>query len=698
MKFVQEISVFNPHIMYDTVTDLETSISTTAEGIRTDVRAIYASKAELSSTFAQSAHTISMGVTGKASKESGASITITLKDGNGDVISEGSGDILIDGNVVFTDQLSTAGQTTINGSNITGGTITLGGNNNGNGWLKIVNASNTEVGRWTKDGITVTTGTIKLGGKTSLTDENTGLFISSSGIALGASSVFKVTNAGVLTASSATITGTVNANSGKIGSSTTAANRWTIGGDDSHAYIYSGSKSTYASTAAGIYIGTEGINFGNAVFRVSSAGALTAKSGTIGGWTIDGNQLKSGSGTGFVTLYGNTSNTYAMWAGNETSTSAPFSVTKAGKLTSTSAAIGGFTIDANSIRAGEKTATANGSITLSTTNFTRTIGGTSRANLRFAIGANFGIGQGGGIYASSANITGAINATSGTIGASGSAAANIWHIGGTTTSPARAYIYSGSKSTFSSRSTAGTYIGTDGISMRGTTSGTNNFLELKDGIVKTTCVTIYDGGGSNSANILLDDTHQVSIPYGLVTGTANDKRINYFENGTYCKGDLVLAGELECAANKTTDVTSEDNEGGGKMRFRGSGSGGLDYVRFECPVQNSGGSTEFTSDKRLKEEIEDLDKTKIRDFIMKIKPSSFVFKSDDKKRLHHGVIAQDLLDIVEDRNPYVNTFEDDEKPFPVYTVAYMEFVADIIATIQLQQEEINALKGRIANG
>ncbi len=265
MKFVQEISVFNPNIMYDTVTSLETSISTTAEGIRTDVRAIYASKAELSSTFAQSAHTITMGVTGKASKTSGASITITLKDANDNVISEGSGNILIDGNVVFTDQLSTAGQTTINGSNITGGTITLGGNNNGNGWLKIVDASSAEVGRWTKDGITVTTGVIKLGGKTSLTDGNTGLYLSSGGIALGASSAFKVTDAGALTANSATVTGTINASSGIIGVTGAGSGKyWNIGGSntssDKRAWIYSGSRSQIDSTNAGIYIGTDGIS------------------------------------------------------------------------------------------------------------------------------------------------------------------------------------------------------------------------------------------------------------------------------------------------------------------------------------------------------------------------------------------------------------------------------------------------------
>ena len=109
-------------------------------------------------------------LSGKASKSSGASITITLKDANGNIISSGSGNILIDGNVVFTNDLSTAGSTTINGGNITtgtmsaarikGGTLSLGGANNVNGQMRIYDASNNEIGRWNKDGIYIKGGEI----------------------------------------------------------------------------------------------------------------------------------------------------------------------------------------------------------------------------------------------------------------------------------------------------------------------------------------------------------------------------------------------------------------------------------------------------------------------------------------------------------------------------------------------------------
>lgn len=60
---------------------------------------------------------------------------------------------------VTVSSLGASGTTTINGNRISGGTISLGGDNNGNGVLRIYNASGTEIGSWTKDGIIATTGT-----------------------------------------------------------------------------------------------------------------------------------------------------------------------------------------------------------------------------------------------------------------------------------------------------------------------------------------------------------------------------------------------------------------------------------------------------------------------------------------------------------------------------------------------------------
>ena len=78
--------------------------------------------------------------------------------------------------------------------------------------------------------------------------------------------------------------------------------------------------------------------------------------------------------------------------------------------------IGGFTIDNTSIRSDTLTNGTSGSIGLSTANFTRTINGTSRSTLRFAIANNFGVANDGTLYCSNADVSGSITATSGKIG------------------------------------------------------------------------------------------------------------------------------------------------------------------------------------------------------------------------------------------------------------------------------------------
>lgn len=188
MRFAQEISIFNPFAIEKKVIELGTTITQTARAIELRADELYAEKGAvtdlssrltvmageissevtarqdadniLSSNIRQTAHTISLSVSGKAGKSSGAGITITLKDADGNTLSSGSGNVLIDGNVVFKSDLSTVGSTTINGSNIHSGTIKLGGASNGNGQLYVYDASNNEIGHWNNTGIYIKNGEI----------------------------------------------------------------------------------------------------------------------------------------------------------------------------------------------------------------------------------------------------------------------------------------------------------------------------------------------------------------------------------------------------------------------------------------------------------------------------------------------------------------------------------------------------------
>ena len=74
-------------------------------------------------------------------------------------------------------------------------------------------------------------------------------------------------------------------------------------------------------------------------------------------------RLYSGSGANYVALDSGTSGVnYPIWAGNETPSSAPFRVTRAGALTSTSGSIGGWTIGGSTLTGGNITLNSNGSI------------------------------------------------------------------------------------------------------------------------------------------------------------------------------------------------------------------------------------------------------------------------------------------------------------------------------------------------
>lgn len=72
----------------------------------------------------------------------------------------------------------------------------------------------------------------------------------------------------------------------------------------------------------------------------------------------------------------------------------------------------GWTITTNKIYSGTvDSGTTSGSVTLSTADFTRSIGGTSRSALRFAIGSGFGVSNTGVLYANGAVVSGNITAT-----------------------------------------------------------------------------------------------------------------------------------------------------------------------------------------------------------------------------------------------------------------------------------------------
>lgn len=134
-------------------------------------------------------------------------------------------------------------------------------------------------------------------------------------------------------------------------------------------------------------------------------GGATLDSGNIGGWDINAASLSQGTGSTTVGLA--TSGGYAFYAGSATPSSAPFRVTPAGALTATSGSIAGWTMGSTSLSQGSGASTVG----LATSGGYALYAGSATASA-----APFRVTPAGALVASSATITGAITATSGSIG------------------------------------------------------------------------------------------------------------------------------------------------------------------------------------------------------------------------------------------------------------------------------------------
>lgn len=97
-----------------------------------------------------------------------------------------------------------------------------------------------------------------------------------------------------------------------------------------------------------------------------------------------------------------------------------------------------------------------------------------------------------------------------------------------------------------------------------------------------------------------------------------------------------------------------------------------------------------TSDKRLKKNIKPL--TDSEEFIYSLKPVEYQFRKDKDGKKHHGLIAQELQKVNKDEEWNVTPLMPDGKH---YGICYEELIADLIKTVQSQNERIKELEERL---
>lgn len=168
-------------------------------------------------------------------------------------------------------------------------------------------------------------------------------------------------------------------------------------------------------------------------FELNTSGAMTARSGAIGGWTINPSTLANnnvtldsngrivvGTGNNVAVLDSDEPGDWRVWVGHATGSLAAFRVRQdgtlfatgafiSGELTATTGSIGGWAIGATTLTGGDLTLDSNGEITLGTGNNVIRLSdnGTYRlwAGHANAVSAPFTVSQ-----------TGAMNASAGSIG------------------------------------------------------------------------------------------------------------------------------------------------------------------------------------------------------------------------------------------------------------------------------------------
>lgn len=257
-------------------------------------------------------------------------------------------------------------------------------------------------------------------------------------------------------------------------------------------------------------------------------------------------------------------------------------------------------------------------------------------------------------------------------------------------------IYNGTNSM--SSTTNGLYLGTDGINLAG------KFKVTNDGSASMTSGTI--GTWSFSSNGFIFSNSQGASGYmrpstdgGLGGIEIGSQSVSLSASRTVSlQGDLGVtlkttggAISLNAGSSEPIETLSNNNinKVSGAFKIQNIASTDLFYVN-----QTSAWCRwTIGSDKKLKKNIKKLDYKKSSDFILSLKPCEYKLKEGDDFK-HHGFIAQEVEKCINDDWGLVPESEISikGKEEKIKGIAYTEIIADLVATVQLQQEQIDNLK------
>ena len=393
---------------------------------------------------------------------------------------------------------------------------------------------------------------------------------------------------------------------------------------------------------------TSGSGWGTAPFRVNHngemwatnahvTGAITASSGNIGGWSVSNNYQ-----IGFLdaVTFGTASTQYQVFVRsnrNENGSILPplptsaafgiqhreyngstygswvndFIVRHDGTVEASKGIIAGWNIDSNSIYYGTKSSgTAASDVTLmSSSTFTRSINGTSRSSLKFAIGSKFGVNSSGVMYAADGVFSGTITGS------------------------------------------AGEFTKSFHVLINGTGSYASHQSEIKMDNTELSFVKRFGSGSSAAAAGLLITNNTTTSVVGLIGHQVDLAGLTYLaltSNDIRINGNVTTTIKAKVSSGHTrTLVGTQDTDGENVAIIRQHGSTSASIYSQNGTAGSSYGWHSFTvssSDIRLKKNVEDCEVEDALSVINRIKMHSFDWlHTDEHQRI--GFIADELEEI-----------------------------------------------------
>ena len=437
-------------------------------------------------------------------------------------------------------------------------------------------------------------------------------------------------NADGITATGVDITGKITATSGEI-SNLTITGKLKFGGNNSYYIDPNYSDNSY-------YINLPGFRVDDASGAVFS-GKLNAPSGNIGGCSIVNGVLQVPVANIIGTI---TATELEVKNGS-------YTYFKAGDG---AVQIGGFHADNNSLYSGSTFANSTVFLCTGSTGY-MTIAGKYGTNWGLKVGSKFGVNTSGELYCTAANLTGSVNATSGTIGNQTYA----FTIGATGTS---ANMYCGTSSLAGTgglgSSSNQIYLGTNGLSYKIESTGFDYTTVIRSGIV----LTYGDSNGSGNYNRAI--AHMTD-------------GIRFYNSGNKKFGSLTSAGTYKIA---------EINLGTTQQ-----------YALLDGTWKSTN-SIAVVSDRAAKNTIENID-SRYLDLLDRLTPRRYKYNNGGAGRFHTGFIAQEVKEAMEAAGLteqefatlcYDNIGQEGES----WSLRYEELIAPMIAKIKVLEARISALE------